>query len=178
MRKAILASMLLSVAVVAFGQHGKSQVGGKTASTSKAKPKPKSTPNLKGTDKSWVSPCGVYYKNDQDMFDSFVNEWRLVSASYDGSNAFYYNSGTSEETCTDAGVLKTWIKKLEIKTKAYSFVRYELKCQSSRFRIASATEYDKDGKLLFSDSFDENPWDDAVPETVAAAILKTVCRRP
>ena len=70
MRKAILASLLLAVALVAYGQHGKSQIGGKAATKSTAKPKPKPSPSPKtATSKSYTDPCGVYYSDFGDMVD-------------------------------------------------------------------------------------------------------------
>jgi hypothetical protein len=178
MRKAILASMFLALALVAYGQHGKTQIGGgKAANKSKAKPKPTPAPNLKGVDKPWYSPCGVYYKNIADFVDSLEDKWQLIARTETAEDEFYYNGGKSE-ICGDDGVLKVWIKMVETKTKKYSMIRYELKCKSDLMRFIYVTNYDDNGRVLNSDSFDDSPWKEAVPDSAGEEILKTVCRRP
>src|SRR5258706_6267287 len=128
MRKAILASMFLAVAVIAFGQHGKSQIGGKTASKSKQKPKP--TPSPKPNAK-WetYTPCGVYYKDIDDFISDMDKGWRSVADTKD--DHYWYNSDT--ERCGDGGVLKVWIKIIPVSYRAggYSLTLYELKCTSA-----------------------------------------------
>ncbi len=88
---------------------------------------------------------------------------------------FYFNS-MKPQTC-EGGVLGVWIRTAEAKSQGYSLDRYELKCAARKLRLASSTDYDKDGRVLHSTSFDSASWDDVIPDSVGEAILQTVCRR-
>jgi len=177
MRKAILASMFLAVALVAFGQHGKSQMGGKTASKSKAKSKPKSKPS---TDLNldaglvWVSPCGVYYKSE---FDQYVTEDKWIFIGETSSEHFWYN--TDKMDCdSQTSLLKSWVKDTHNGTDLkYALVLYELKCKTNQMRVRTVIEYDKNGNVLRTDPLDE-AWQDSIPESIGETILKSICRRP
>jgi hypothetical protein len=92
MRKVILISVLLFVALTTLGQQHKS-----------AKPKAKPKPTAK-----WekYTPCGVYYKDIDDFMDDLKNnEWRLIGETK--ADEIWYNS--DKERCTDNGILKVWI---------------------------------------------------------------------
>jgi hypothetical protein len=79
MRSVILASVLLTCALIAFAQHSKTgPVGGKTnTNSSKSKPKPKTKP-ASFLDKPWDSPCGGHFKNLDDLISEIRDEWRLA----------------------------------------------------------------------------------------------------
>lgn len=173
MRKVILASMFLAVALVAFGQHGKSQIGGKTASKSKAKPKATPTPPPA---KPFVTMCGVYYKDvGEFLHETTTDEWRVIGIDVSGARLSYYNP--QKEVC-EAGILKSWIKSVETKTQSNILMRYEFRCQSGQYRVVAATEYSKDGDLLNSALFKDADWKDAIPDSLTEMALKAVCRKP
>lgn len=166
--------MLLALAVVAFGQHGKTQIGGKTASKSKAKAKPKPKPTPKS---NWptYTPCGVYYRDAKDFVDDLNKGWRLIGETNDD----YLWHDSDKEICdADSKVLKAWIKAIHRKEKAaYSLMLYELKCETNQFRLKSSADYDTSGNLLQSEKYDTT-WEDAIPDSAGEVILNKVCRVP
>jgi len=170
MRKAILASMFLAVALVAFGQHGGSVIGGKSARKSTAKPKPKATPASKD-----VSGCGQQIPTFDQYLEEIKIEWRPVIGSEDAT--IYYN--TRKTACDKDGILHVWIKALEKHsqtTLSYSIIRYELKCRTDQYRLMSATGYDSAGRVVNSTNPDNPKWEDAVPDSVVEGVLNHVCR--
>ncbi len=176
----VLASMLLAVAFVAFGQHGKTQIGGKTASKSNSKPKPKPspkpTPNPKELDKSWYSPCGVYYKNLDDLIADMDKGWRLIAETNDD-----YLWHDSDKVACDPStkILKAWVKSIHRSQKEkadYSLILYELKCETNQLRLKSSADYMNSGSLLRNDDYDIT-WSDVIPDSVGEVILRTICRR-
>jgi hypothetical protein len=180
MRKAILASMFLAVAVMAFGQHGTSQIGGKTASKSKAKPKPKATPNLKGFDKPWDSPCGVHYEGGLDEIGKdFEIEWRLVANNEE--QEVYWN--THKTVCDrNTGILEAWVKKIikhpekDSDNVSSRMIKYEFKCPTSKLRRTYLTAYAGNGNVVAAGALEEE-WEEPTPESMGEGMMKAICHK-
>lgn len=56
--------------------------------------------------------------------------------------------------------------------------RYELKCRLDQLRVTSVTDYDKDGNVLRSETYDRARWEDVIPDSAGEEILNTVCHKP
>lgn len=164
MRKALLASILLFAAFVAFGHQRKTT-------------KPKTKPKHPASEAKWeqYTPCGVYYKDVLDFMSDLNKEWQLVGTTK--SDEIFHDPDRTR--CTENGILKAWIKRMhKASGLKYSLVLYELKCKTDELRVRSTTEYDKDGAVLESDDSSNSSWSDAVPESVGEMILKAACRTP
>ena len=181
MRKPILVPALLLVLTSSFGQNtNNGPSGGKTNEVKTAPPsKKKSVPKpASNQDKPLYSPCGVYYKDREDMIGQSNLSDKWFSLGESANKHFWYNP---HKTTCDAktGVLKTWIKEEHKNTDSnYALVLYELKCKTNQLRVKTVIEYDKAGGVLETTNHDGDPWQDVAPGTAAETMLRTVCRRP
>jgi hypothetical protein len=51
----------------------------------------------------------------------------------------------------------------------------EIDCKKLKMRVLSVINYDTDGKVLSSDSFDENKWKYIIPDTLGETLRNKVC---
>lgn len=179
MRKAILACIVLTLALAAFGQHSKTgPVGGKITNNSKRKPKPTATPTPKPTPKAvWqqYTPCGVYYKDIDDFISDMDKGWRLITET--DEDYIWYDS--DRELCDDDGILKAWTKFVHrgAQDKAdYSLMLYELKCSKQQLRLKTKVDYTNKDELLRSETFNGS-WSDIIPDSAGERMFKTICRQ-
>ena len=196
MRKAlpVLALMLMLLMLSStFGQNSNSGASGGKISEDAAAPGrkntvPKPTPNTvsKTTpntvpkpapkqDKSSYSPCGVYYKNREDITAASNLDDKWFSLGESANKHFFYNP---RKTSCDAktGVLKSWIKEEHKNTDSnFALVLYEFKCKTNQLRVKTVIEYDKTGGVLETTNHDGDQWQDVAPGTAGVVILRTVC---
>jgi len=165
-RMALLAllSFLLCATPISLSQTAKSK--------RRARPKPKTDYS-----KPFETRCGVRYPS----FDEFVKEtqdyWFEISVS--SSSKSLYNP--TKVLCDEKGMLKVWIKAVEIDTSkrlSHSMTRFELNCRKDQMRVLSDTSYDKNGAVIRSETVRTPEWEEVIPDSVGETILNTVCRKP
>jgi|SRR5215831_6699265 len=178
MRIVFLLLSLLFPLASSFGQSNNEPLGGKTdtkATTATTKTVPKTASK---TSKPLSSPCGVYYKNREDMSDESNLPDKWFSLGESANKHFWYNP---RKTSCDAktGSLKSWLKEEHKNTDGnYALVLYEFKCNANQIRVRNAIEYDKTGAVLETKNQENNPWDNLAPGTAGEVMIRTVCRRP
>jgi hypothetical protein len=69
----------------------------------------------------------------------------------------------------------------EMSTQRYDKLKetmtlYEIDCKKKRRNILSVTDYDMDGKLIFSHSYDKQEWVYIVPDSKFDSFRKEVCK--
>jgi hypothetical protein len=69
----------------------------------------------------------------------------------------------------------------EISTERYDKLKetmslYEIDCKKKRKNILSLTDYDMDGKVLFTYSYDKQEWVYIVPDSEFDSFRKEVCK--
>jgi hypothetical protein len=181
MRNAFLVLTLLVAWFSSFAQNNNSGASGgkvtedKPAAAAKKKPLPKQTADQ---DRSFYSPCGVYYKNRADMSgeSDLADKWFSLGES--ANRHFWYNP---HKTNCDAktGALKSWIKEEHKNTHGnFALVLYEFKCKTNQIRVKTVIEYDEGGSVLETNDHDGDTWQEVAPGTAGVTIMKTVCRRP
>ncbi len=175
MRSAILASILLTLALAAFGQHRKPEpLGGKTNSKTKRPPKPKATP-AKTSDKSYTDPCDVYYKDFGEMVDELNLPDKWLPLAETSTTEFLYNP--RKITCfSDIKTIRAWIKEEHRNADSkYALVLYEVKCSDRKLRVTSATEYDKDRNVLETSTFEDTAWEYPIPDSANEGVMNQIC---
>ena len=88
-----------------------------------------------------------------------------------------------KEVYSDKG-RKELIQKMrdnEMSTERYDKLKetmtlYEIDCKKKRRNILSVTDYDTDGKILFSHSYDKQEWVYIVPDSKFDSFRKEVCK--
>jgi hypothetical protein len=142
--------------------------------TSKRGSKKRSDLNL-DLDKPFTTPCGVSYKNFDEVMDEADVEWRVAASSSD--EVFFYN--TRKQQCNrNTGIIKVWVKGEAVDSdRTTSMTRYEVKCRANQLRIMSQTEYLKNRNVSSSRTYKNPEWDEVIPDSVGERILETVCRK-
>jgi hypothetical protein len=162
MRKAILASMFLAMAVMVVDLPAQTK-----RKPRKQKPDPYLVPK--------ESPCGVPTPTGVEFAEELRQEWRVAAASKEA--VYFYN--THRVTCGAGGVLSTWIKGTydDAATSIASMSRYEMKCHANQLRITSQIEYYKDGQVKSSRTYKKPEWDEVAPDSVGERLLETLCHK-
>ena len=55
-------------------------------------------------------------------------------------------------------------------------ILYEIDCKNRRSNILSITDYDMDGKVLYTGSYNETDWNDIMIDTTQDTLRKNVCK--
>lgn len=159
--------LLLCVLIITFD-------GSNRAQTRKGRPSAPS--KTREANKPITSPCGVTYRNLDDLFDEIKTDyWYEITSSASASYLYH-----PHKVFCDGSVLKVWIRVVNKDTDQrldHSMIRYGFKCRSNQMQTLSYTEYDKKGDVIYS-SVPINPqWVDVIPDSVGEDMLKTACRK-
>lgn len=142
--------------------------------TSKRGSKKRSDLNL-DLHKPFTTPCGVRYKNFDEVMDEVDVEWRVAASS--SEEVFFYN--TRKQQCDrNTGIIKVWVKGEAVDSeRTTSMTRYEIKCRLDQLRIMSQIQYLRNGSVASSRTYRNPEWDDVIPDSVGERILETMCRK-